>query len=159
LSSLLLANSCPVWIYGFLHYFAAFSQDPPLASCVLTELPQRRSVPTLPIVVDDLHVCPMQRSTSGDSHASSLVKLPTKRFSVLWRSSRPSSLTQPSFLHSTPVPLSLATLGVNPAREALWRKEEKKWALRCGYAFTVWWSIVLALLVVGLSSGMFGVRF
>jgi hypothetical protein len=37
---------------------------------------------------------------------------------------------------------------------ARWRREEKKWALRCGYALAVCWSAMLVFAVVVVQSGV-----
>lgn len=133
----------PIWFYGFLHFWPAFAQTPLDHNIQQPAGPpshpsQATSPPTSPPPSYELH------SSSAKASSSPRKAFFSGNFKTSCRPFRASS---------TPLPLYVETYRYKHASE--WRLQERRWALRCGYAIAALWTLCVVIFAFALVKGVF----
>ncbi|KAK9897480.1 hypothetical protein P389DRAFT_195091 [Cystobasidium minutum MCA 4210] len=136
----------PIWFFGFLHFWPTFSRTP-------TTLPAKDEE-LLPTWIDPLTGIAMYSGPPSSSSSTSSPNSPSQK-TFSWRRKTPSSSSQSQA--RPPSRQSCRILMMNrPDAYGAWRKEERAWALRCGYAMAATWAITVMLVFVCVQTGVFG---
>ena len=81
-----------------------------------------------------------------DSRTSPTVHITSIPLTSLSAAPAPVSDRQSSIEAGIPV-VQLVLESNRPGVNALWRKHERRWALKCGYALASWWFLMITLII------------